>query len=286
MEVAAMKTILLPYHDEQAGRTALATAISVARQFESYVEGVIVLGAPPVTLGPGMALSPDYVTRLSNEWRSFASASRDHFIAGAAEHGLAHAETGTLGSGAAFGWREVEGREPEVVGNLGRAFDLIVMGRTEATTVGRWRETFESAVFESGRPVLLASTSPPKQIGRSILVAWNGSTETARTIGLAMPFLMTAEKVVVVSVTGTGVDGPSAGDVAEHLARHGIPVTSRVVDAAGRPAGEAILDEAGDVGADLLIKGAFTQSRLRQVIFGGMTQHVMEFARIPMLMAH
>jgi nucleotide-binding universal stress UspA family protein len=281
-----MKTILLPYHDEDAGRSALDAAIMVARQFDSYLEGMIAISAPPLALGPGMALSPDYVALLDKEWRNFATTAREHFVAVIAEHGLPFSEKGLAGDGAAAGWREFEGREADVVGHVGRAFDLIVLGRTAATASGRWRETCEAALLESGRPVLVAPRSKAEHIGRTILVAWNGSTETARTIGLSMPFLRAAQRVVVASVSGSGVSGPEAEDVAGHLARHGIPVTSRQIPADNRPAGEAILDEAGEIGADLLIKGAFSRSRLRQIIFGGMTEHVIEFARLPLLMAH
>ena len=281
-----MKTILVPYHDEHAGRSALATAILVARRFGSYVEGQLVWGAPQVVLGPGMTLSPDYIRVLSDEWRELSATAREHFLAVADEHGLPHRELDTAGDGPAVGWYEVEGREPDVVGHRGRAFDLIVLGRTAASSVGRWRETCEAALFESGRPVIIAPSEAPERLGRTILVAWNGSTETARAIGLAMPFLAAADAVAVVSVSGSGVAGPSAGEIARHLARHGIAASSREIEAQGRPAGEALLDEAGDMGADLVIKGAFTHSRLRQVIFGGTTQHILEYARIPVLMAH
>ncbi len=281
-----MKTILVPYHDEEAGRSALTTAIHLARRFGSYVEGVIVMGKPPLTLGPGMALSPDYLASLAKEWRSFSATARDHFLGVADEFGLPYRELATAGDGPAVGWREMDGKEPDVIGHYGRAFDLIVLGRTSATSVGRWRETCEAALFDSGRPVMLASTAAPEQVGRTILIAWNGSTETARTIGLAMPVLTSADRVDVVHVKGGGVPGPSAGEIAEHLARHGVAVASREIDPLGRPDGEALLDEAGDMGADLILKGAFTHSRLRQVVFGGTTQHVLEYALIPALLAH
>jgi nucleotide-binding universal stress UspA family protein len=281
-----MKTILLPYHDEEAGRTALNTAIRLATRFGCYLEGLLVLGPPPLTLGPGMALAPDYVTMFANEWRKFAATAREHFLVITEEQGLPYRELQTAGDQAAAGWREMDGKESEIVGWYGRLFDLIVMGRSAAALTARWRETCEAALFETGRPVLLAPFAPPEKIGRTILVAWNGSTESARTIAFAMPLLTEAAKVEVLSVKGNMVQGPTADAVANHLQRHGIPVTSRVIDAEGRPPGEAILDEASDIGADLVVKGAFTRNRLRQIVFGGTTQHILEFARIPVLMAH
>ena len=110
------------------------------------------------------------------------------------------------------------------------------------------------------------------------MIAWNGSTESARTIAFGMPFLRAAERVEVLTVKGHTVPGPSGVEVAAHLARHGIAATSRTLEPDERPAGEIILDEAGDFGADLILKGAFTRSRLRQIVFGGTTQHILDYA--------
>ena len=135
-----MKTLLFPYHDEEAGRSALDTAIHVARRFGSYLEGLLAVTAPPVALGPGMALAPDYLTQLAKEWRTFAVTAREHFVRVTSEQGLPFDDRqATDGPGA--GWREVDGREADAVGHIGRAFDLVVLGRTAATSGSRWRET-------------------------------------------------------------------------------------------------------------------------------------------------
>ena len=80
----------------------------------------------------------------------------------------------------------------------------------------------EAALFESGRPILIAPPAPPDKLGDVVVVAWNGSTETARTIALAMPFLSQAETVVVLSVEEGMVPGPSGAEIAQGLVRNGI----------------------------------------------------------------
>jgi nucleotide-binding universal stress UspA family protein len=283
-----MKTILLPYHDEEAARSALNTAILVARRFDSYLEGLLVMGAPHIALsfGPGMPVPPEYLSLAAQEWRRFADGARKDFLRITGNSGLPFREIESAGEGAAVGWREVEGRESEVIGTYGRLFDLIVIGRTKAEAAARWRESCETALFESGRPVLLASADAPATIGKVVVIAWNGSTESARTIAFGMPVLLGAERVEVLSVEGHMVSGPSGSQVTSHLLRHGIPASSRTLAPGQRPAGEAILDEAGDLGADLVLKGAFTRSRFRQVVFGGTTQHILDFATVPVLLAH
>jgi nucleotide-binding universal stress UspA family protein len=284
-----VKTILLPYHDEDAARTALNTAILLAKRFDSYVEGLLAVNQPNLALGmftPGMALPPEYMSLAAEEWRKFADQARADFLKVTGDNGLPFRELETAGDGPAAGWRESQGNEAEIVGECGRSFDLIVMGRTKTTASSRWRETCEAALFESGRPLLLAPSEVPATVGKSIVIAWNGSTETARTIAFGMPFLLAADRVEVLTVDANIVPGPSGAEIAAHLARHGIAATSRTLKSGGEPPGEVVLDEAGDIGADLVLKGAFTRGRIRQVVFGGATQHVLDYARVPVLLAH
>ena len=102
-----------------------------------------------------------------------------------------------------------------------------------------------------------------------------------------MPLLQKADRVTVLTVTGgTGVPGPSAEQLIRYLQRNGIAAEPLTVELDGRNTGEAILATAQSLGCDLLIKGAYTQSRLRQMIFGGATQHVLANAALPVLLAN
>jgi nucleotide-binding universal stress UspA family protein len=161
------------------------------------------------------------------------------------------------------------------------------MSRPDEDTPGLHSRALESGLFESGRPLLVAPPSPPSRIATNILIAWNGSTEQARANALAMPLLQQAERVTVLTVAGgTGVPGPSGEQVVRYLERNGVPVSPHKVEAGDRSTGEAVLAAAESLGCDLLVKGAFTQSRLRQMIFGGATRHILANAALPILMAH
>ena len=80
--------------------------------------------------------------------------------------------------------------------------------------------------------------------------------------------------------------GPTGAELAAGLQVNGITTEERVVQPAGRSSGEVFLAEAAAWGADLVIKGAYTQSRLRQMIFGGATNHILTAAELPVFMAH
>ena len=148
--------------------------------------------------------------------------------------------------------------------------------------------TLETVLFESGRPILIAPPTRPTDIGRHIVIAWNGGTETARAIAFAKPVLREADRITVLAVEGGMVPGPSAESVQVNLARDDVAVDVRSVPGrrSAAEAGNIILSETMEVGGDLLIKGGYTQSRLRQMIFGGATSQILANAEVPVLMAH
>jgi nucleotide-binding universal stress UspA family protein len=161
------------------------------------------------------------------------------------------------------------------------------MSRSTRNTTALHAQGINSGLFDSGRPILLASPSPPDQIGTNVLIAWNRSTEQARATALAMPLLERADQITVLTIVGgTEVSGPSAEQLVQNLRRHRIAAELKRVGLDGKSTGETILATAQSLGCDLLIKGAYTQSRLRQLIFGGATQHVLENAMIPVLLAN
>src|SRR6266545_2416455 len=137
------------------------------------------------------------------------------------------------------------------------------------------------------RPVLIAPPSPRPQMGTNVLIAWNCSTEQARVTAFAMPILKRASRVIVLTVEGgAAVPGPTGQQLCRYLQLNGVPAKPLTVGLDGRLTGEAILAHANALGCDLLIKGAYTQSRLRQMIFGGTTRYILSNAVLPVLMAH
>ncbi len=173
-------------------------------------------------------------------------------------------------------------------GQRARVFDLTVVGRPMPGSMTPAMNTLETVLFESGRPILIAPPSPPSYIGKNIVIGWNGGTETARAIALAKFLLREAEQVTVLAVEGGMVPGPSAEDVITNLRRDAVVADLKVVPGrrSAAEAGKVILQEAADLNADLVIKGGYTQSRLRQMIFGGATAAILANAEVPVLMAH
>ena len=269
-----MKTILVPTRDDGAMSSALETALILARRCDSYIEG--------------FALRWEIAEFTEADHREIARIevqARATFESFMRKHGVPRSSTTT--DRPSFGWLDNATEGDAFVGNYGRVFDVIVMSRLDKNTTRLHNRAIYSGLFESGRPILLAPPSSSDQIGANVLIAWNRSTEQARATALAMPLLQKADRVTVLTVIGgTEVSGPSAEQFTQYLRRNKIGVELKKAELVGRSTGETILATVQSLGCDLLIKGAYTQSRLRQVIFGGATQHVLENAMIPVLLAN
>jgi nucleotide-binding universal stress UspA family protein len=278
-----MKTILLPTEDHESMPAVLETARLIARRFDSYMEGFAVR---PIASG---FVAVDPVSNLTLPTTDEGDAeivkqARDAFEGFMRAHDVPQAQPGPAKY--SCGWVRQAAEDDSFVGSYGRLFDLTVLGRPGRGPQHPRMLPLEAALFESGHPVLLVPRTAPKSLGQNVLIAWNGSTEQARTNKFALPFLREAEKVTVLTVQGGTVPGPSGEQAVDYLRRHAVPATAVTVAPGTRSTGEAVLDHARKLGCDLLVKGAYTQSRLRQMIFGGTTRHILAHAELPVLMAH
>ncbi len=191
------------------------------------------------------------------------------------------------------GWQAARGAANEVIAAALRTADLAVMGQAEPAADGSAvrRDLLEDVLMTAGRPVLAVPYAGSFGAAfRTVLVAWNGSREAARAMNDALPLLVRAESVTVLSVQGRREvereDVPGA-DAAEHLARHGVPASAaRVSREGGTSDADAILNYAADIGADLLVAGCYGHSRARELVLGGVSRGLLEAMTLPVLMSH
>jgi nucleotide-binding universal stress UspA family protein len=278
-----MRTILVPTQHIATMKSALETAVLLARRTGAYVEGFPLRTViPPYVVAELTAgLSMDaYDTQRDEETGEL----RRLFEGFMQAQGIP--PSGTSAQHPCFGWLATAPEDEGFVGSHGRSFDVTVVNRLDAESTGLQRRVIETALFETGRPVLLAPPVTTQQIASNVMVHWNGSTEQSRANAFAMPLLQLADKVSVLTVVGgQEVPGPSADDILRQLQHNGIAAKPVRVKLGDRDTGEAVLDAAKAEGCDLLIKGAFTRNRLRQMIFGGATRHIIMDAKIPVIMA-
>jgi len=279
----SFKTILVPTEQHDLMNSTLETALLLARKFDSYIEGFALRIAIPSTFAMGDVVSLP-IPALEQESAENAKLTRSLFKNFMQDHGVS---CGSQTKALSCDWLEDAPEGDHFVGSYGRVFDVIVLGRPGRDPKSPRITTLEAGLFESGRPVLIAPPSPRPQMGTNVLIAWNCSTEQARVTAFAMPILRRASRVVVLTVEGgAAVPGPTGQQLCRYLQLNGVPAKPLTVGLDGRLTGEAILAHANALGCDLLIKGAYTQSRLRQIIFGGTTRYILSNAELPVLMAH
>ena len=281
-----INSILLPFNNVLPTAVAINAARTLGRHFESYIEGAFCRQLLPVIAGEGITLPGDYLAEFEEEGRRQSEEARDVFfqLIGEADIPEADLEEATVGLRA--GWTEMVGTGTGGVAEYARLFDLSIVARPDDEVAVEWKSTIEALLFESGRPILLVGDEVPSVVGDRVVVAWNGSVEAARSVAMSEALLLNSSEVVVVTVAGATVPGPSAKQLVAHMCARNIPARAETIERGEATVGGAFLDYVEDFDADLLIKSAFTQSRFRQWVFGGATKEIIATASIPVFMCH
>ncbi len=205
-------------------------------------------------------------------------------------------EQSALSSGNNWDWREMEDpTEPsgDTAAEFARCADLVIIGRLErGSSLVDPDMTLEQLMFETGRPLLVV---PPnckaRQVGRRIVVAWNGTRQASRAAFDALPLLASHENEAIRLVCPpTPEHGPNqiaqGAELAETLARHDVKLEVKALPGRHSDAGAEIMAECEEFGADLLVMGAYGHSRLREYVFGGTTETILSGSTIPVLISH
>lgn len=169
--------------------------------------------------------------------------------------------------------------------------DLTLIGRQASQNEDLCKRILDGALFQSPAPVLFNPSDKPAGLApRSVLVAWDSRTEAARAVQQSLPILQSPAEVYVTlvdPVASSVRNGEEPGaDVASYLARHGVKVTVDVLASGGKRVDETLIQHATAVGAELIVMGAYSHSRLRERIFGGVTQSMLEKAKFPIFWGH
>jgi len=179
---------------------------------------------------------------------------------------------------------EKTGSLNKVIGIMGPVADLLVVSRP-STKGGILARLFLSAsLLKSSRPVLVLPQTKKRTVGKRICIAWNQSAEAAQAVAAAMPLLIKADCVSIVTCGAERQAGPKSGQLAAYLKYWGIK--SERVSTRGKDAPKEILATYKSTGSDLLVMGAYSRNRLNRLVFGGVTEYMLKRAAIPILMLH
>jgi len=274
------KTILVHLNDMRRAEAMLEPVIQLATRYNSHLKGLhvdAIMAEPPLAftyatsgLGPAAA-----------EERTNGEAIAAIFARMTAT-GACVAE-----------WQRLKVPQGDLVSLVlehGRTADLIVAGQVNPDwDLSPVFDFPERLALESGRPVLVIPyVGRYPRIGRNVVIAWKAGRETTRAVFDALPLLKGAENVHVLEVVGRADEKSLGADtsIAASLARHGIKPTIRTSIAPDISVGDEILSRLSDLDADLLVMGAYGHSRMRELVFGGVTRHIARHMTVPTLLSH
>ncbi len=285
----SIRKLLLPLTGTAAGEAALATALMIARLWDAHVTALHVRVdsrdvAPLAGEGLSGAMIEEMMAATERESNERAHAVRAMFDRFVAQHDVSVAEPRGGGHGPSASFAAVTGREEDLVAQQARLADLTVVPHPEAGEDVSSSDALHAVLFDSGRPVLLAPQTTPTTIGTRICLGWNGTAESSSAVAGALPWLPRAEAVRILSAEGYQRRGPAAPELAAYLALHDVHADIMMFQSINGVVGAGLLAAARDFGCDLLAMGAYSHSRLRQLILGGVTRHVLENATLPVMM--
>lgn len=275
------KTVLV--HCDANSKTAqrLAVAVQLAQRHGAHLVGVHVqepFNVPP--FAEGAIVMDDLFTAYDTAAKADQAAAAATF------------QKSVKGSGLSTEWRLAKGYADVELAVQARYADIVVLGQTrpddESLTPTDLPETI---ALSTGRPALLVPhIGAPSKVGKTIMLCWNASRESARAASDALPLLREAEKVIVLVVdprsSNRGHGAEPGADAAAWLSRHGVKVTVQRDVAADADVASVILSRAADHDVDLIVMGLYGHSRMREMVLGGASRTMLSSMTVPVLVAH
>ncbi len=287
MAGSSLHTIMVPVRGDGRGDNVLAHAAVLAKRFGARVRVVHCHPNADDLMPFGVVIPAVLRQQIEEAAADNAEITKNQLVgefkALVAEFGLADEEH-TPGKPTAR-FIEYEGKQVDAVRHFGRLSDLICVPQPGGQGLGS--NTLKAALFSSGRPVMMCPPTDqvPETLGDHIAIAWNGSLEATRAVGLAMPLIEAATSVTVLSSSAIEHTA-TADDLARYLELKNISATIRHFEPKGAIVGGQLLTEATEAGANLLVMGAYHDSYERESLFGGNSQTVVDEAGIPVVLVH
>ena len=275
----SLKDLIVLVNSPKSAATRVEFSAALAAKFDSHTIGLFVKQPTSIPAYVMAQIPPEArhihdeaVDKMANE----AKAVFDDRMRASLQQGRSE-------------WRVVRGDPTTAVALMGRYADLLVVGQDDPDGEELENDVnTDELVLSCGRPVLFVPHSyRVDTVADRILIAWNASREAARAVADALPLLERAKKVTVLCVNpDPGLGDEPGADIALHLARHGVKAEAAHIFAREIDAGDALLSRATDLGADLIVMGAYGRPRLRELILGGVTRQLLHQMTVPVLMAH
>jgi nucleotide-binding universal stress UspA family protein len=287
-----IKTIFVPMSGSTSDDSVFVTAFEVARPLDAHLDfyHVRLSGSEAAARSVPLQFCPATVlgaalTQLESREEAYSDAAMGRFEAFCGVHAIPLLERPSTGTGLSA-WRieEIDRSHARFIFHA-RNHDLVVLGRPHSHDPIR-DSLIETVLTRCGQPVVIAPGVAPRGPIETVVVGWNESSAAVRALAAAMPLLKAAASVLLVAIEDHCNGPDSLNEVVRHLEWHGVRAASRFVHNSKQPAAAQLLDAVEEIRADLLVAGGYGHMPLREVVFGGVTQSLIERAEIPVLLMH
>ncbi|MBE9556746.1 MAG: universal stress protein [Proteobacteria bacterium] len=272
-----LKDILVYVDNSAQAPGTVAAACSLALRHDAHLTGLAVNQPPEIPGYVGVEIPQSAVEILKQQRQVALDKAREIFDDAVRAAGL----TGKSG------WSVASGRTLEALSLRSRYADLTVISQSGPEGPASGDDLADDLIMVSGRPILVIPyIGAPAEIGKKVLIAWNASREAARAVSDAMPILESADSIEVFAVEPRGIGDIPGADIAKHLARHGLKAQASKTSGLDIEVGDVLLNQVADSGADLVVMGAYGHSRMRELVLGGATRHILGHMTVPVLLSH
>tara|TARA_A100001388_G_scaffold273286_1_gene254955 strand:+ start:1597 stop:2424 length:828 start_codon:yes stop_codon:yes gene_type:complete len=275
-----MRNILLPFEYIETIPHLVDCAVSLAKKYNSSVSGVAIHQRIDSFIAQEGSIVFDSLHHDEN--KEEAIKYKEKFM----DHINTLKKSDSDLSDLKYKWLSEELENQKYLGDLSRVYNVVIISRPYQDLQSASLSSIQTILFDGGRPVMLIPMNKQIDIGKEVVISWNCTTESSRAVFASLPILKKANNVTILTVEKVITDGPSGEQVSELLASHGIDAKPVTISGDEKKIGDAILDFSKSVDADLIVKGAYTQSRLREIIFGGATRHLMLHSEIPIYLVN
>jgi nucleotide-binding universal stress UspA family protein len=284
-----MRVILVPLLGDDDDALALQAAHCLAVPFQSHVDAIFLRPAPEdaiALVGEGMSaeLVESIMAASRATWDARDRVARAAFDAARSAADAPLAERPMTSTSVTTRWQEVVGLSSGFALDRGRLADLVVLSAAGPDSHPQRQQLLEAILFRAARPLLRVGR-PLEAPPRRVAILWNGSAEATRAVAGALPLLGRAEAVHVLSAPADAAAAGAAARLADYLGWHGLVAKAHELNRGGDAAAR-LLDQARALEADLLVLGGYGHSRMRELIFGGVTRAVLGQRQLPVLLAH
>jgi len=283
--------ILVPLTGSKKDPVCLDTAFRLAARLGAFVDAVFVhpdaREAIPISDVP---ISPEIIQEIidlaEEQRKTAAGAARESFSMSAARADVKIVSVPEKGAGVTATYRERTGHLRDILKQEAHLSDLVVFPSMIGTDSENIRDALTDVLVRCSRPVLLCAETAPKDVGRAVLIGWDGGDAAADALTAAAPILEKAEAVQIAAVRPESQPKHPLREAKDYLFIHGVNANETIIAKPLKPIADELLDTASASGYDLLVCGGFGHSRIVENIFGGTTDYLLSNANVPLFLAH